>query len=477
MNNELYNNIKEGLNSLEGESTKVNNVCASLNEKLKGKTSKDIFTITYAFYEYMIKKEEFNFIKTGEWKKFFQDNISRYLTFDVIKDNFDNIIENENLLDTILNICTDEVKQNLCKFAKVQNDFYIRTGSNKYVDVYSKINEIVNGSKIITSDEHTLSNNDIEKGLSDLKSKQDEIEKKQNELNNIKQEKRDEMFNDASSVLGINSGSLIKKVGNEESLKIDSIQISSDLIDKLKSNDAKAASCPSNIFKKIQENINEKIPFVRVYSDNKNIKLMISEIDGNNVLQINKKETVFDKIASCNNAVVRSIVSSSSRKLKLFKSLVIPDKEVIESIKKAILNSNEKIAKLANNIKSKAHDAYTYLKDDVKQVYSSAKKDFKESYNQAKRNLEDTYYDDKIWAQEKVNGLKDKFSETLYNAADKIQGSIAQENKPLQQSDLEKDDKKESYFYTKDGKKVIVRAGTKVADKVAEREKTNAKVA
>ena len=118
MNNELYNSIKEELNSLEGESAKVNNVCALLNEKLKDKTSKDIFTTTYAFYEYMIEKEKFNFIKAGEWKKFFQDNISNFLTFDVIKDNFDNIIKNENLLNTILNICTDEVKQNLCKFAK-----------------------------------------------------------------------------------------------------------------------------------------------------------------------------------------------------------------------------------------------------------------------------------------------------------------------------------------------------------------------
>ena len=181
MNNELYNSIKEELNSLEGESAKVNNVCALLNEKLKDKTSKDIFTTTYAFYEYMIEKEKFNFIKAGEWKKFFQDNISNFLTFDVIKDNFDNIIKNENLLNTILNICTDEVKQNLCKFAKEQNDFYIRTGSNKYVNIYSKINEIVNGSKIITPDEYNLDNNIIEENLNDLRKKQDAIEKKQEE--------------------------------------------------------------------------------------------------------------------------------------------------------------------------------------------------------------------------------------------------------------------------------------------------------
>ena len=56
MNNELYKGLKDGLNSLDEEGKKVNSVCALLNEKLKNKTSKDIFTITYTFYEYMCKK-------------------------------------------------------------------------------------------------------------------------------------------------------------------------------------------------------------------------------------------------------------------------------------------------------------------------------------------------------------------------------------------------------------------------------------
>ena len=60
MNNELYKSIKDELNSLDEEGKKVNNVCSLLNEKLKNKTSKDIFTITYTFYEYMCTKEEFN---------------------------------------------------------------------------------------------------------------------------------------------------------------------------------------------------------------------------------------------------------------------------------------------------------------------------------------------------------------------------------------------------------------------------------
>lgn len=475
MNNELYNSIKEELNSLEGESAKVNNVCALLNEKLKDKTSKDIFTTTYAFYEYMIEKEKFNFIKAGEWKKFFQDNISNFLTFDVIKDNFDNIIKNENLLNTILNICTDEVKQNLCKFAKEQNDFYIRTGSNKYVNIYSKINEIVNGSKIITPDEYNLDNNIIEENLNDLRKKQDAIEKKQEELNKARLEKRDELFDNASSMLGINSDSLINKIGKEESLKVDNIQVSSILIDKMVSNNSKAASCPQNIYRKLKENINKKVPFVRVFLDNRNIKLTINEIDGKNVLQINKRETVFDKIASCDNAIIRSIASSSKRKLKLFKSLITPDKEVINNIKSAISNTNEKVVKLANDVKEKTHDAYVDLKDDVKQAYNSAKDNFMESYSQAKQNLEDAYLDDKMQAKQNMENFKGKISDALYNVADKIKGNTVEENKILQAEDTIENDntKKESYFYTKDGKKVIVRAGTKVLEK----EKPHVKVA
>ncbi len=464
MNNELYKGLKDELNSLDEEGKKVNSVCALLNEKLKNKTSKDIFTITYTFYEYMCTKEEFNFIKTGEWKKFFQDNISKYLTFDIIKDNFDDIIENENLLDTILKICTDEVKQNIFKYAKIQNDFYIRTGSNKYFDVFNKISEIVEGKKVVIPEENALSNNDIEKKLNDLKEKQNDIEKKQDELNKAKEEKRNELFNNASSILGINSDSLLKKVGNEESLKIDSIQISSDLIDRLKSNDAKAASCPSSVFKKLKENIKEKIPFVKTYLDNKDIKLEIKQIDGSRVLEVKNKETVFDKIASCDNTVIRSIALSSSRKLKLFKSLVTPDREVVDSIKNAILNTNKKIIRFAKNIKAEAKETYTDLKKDVI-----------ESYNHVQQNLENTYLDDKKYIKQRVDGIKNKVSDALYNVADKIQSDKMTENGTLSNEINETRDnsKKESYFYTRDGKKVIVRAGTKVAEK----EKIHTKVA
>ena len=264
--------------------------------------------------------------------------------------------------------------------------------------MFNKISEIVEGKKVVIPEENALSNNDIEKKLNDLKEKQNDIEKKQDELNKAKEEKRNELFNNASSILGINSDSLLKKVGNEESLKIDSIQISSDLIERLKSNDAKAASCPSSVFKKLKENIKEKIPFVKTYLDNKDIKLEIKQIDGSRVLEVKNKETVFDKIASCDNTVIRSIALSSSRKLKLFKSLVTPDREVVDSIKNAILNTNKKIIRFAKNIKAEAKETYTDLKKDVI-----------ESYNHVQQNLENTYLDDKKYIKQRVDGIKIKF--------------------------------------------------------------------
>ena len=78
-------------------------------------------------------------------------------------------------------------------------------------------------------------------------------------------------------------------------------------------------------------------------------------------------------------------------------------------------------------------------------------------------------------AKQNMENFKGKISDALYNVADKIQGNTVEENKILQAEDTIENDntKKESYFYTKDGKKVIVRAGTKVLEK----EKPHVKVA
>ena len=218
------------------------------------------------------------------------------------------------------------------------------------------------------------------------------------------------------------------------------------------------------MFKKLKENIKEKIPFVKTYLDNKDIKLEIKQIDGSRVLEVKNKETVFDKIASCDNTVIRSIALSSSRKLKLFKSLVTPDREVVDSIKNAILNTNKKIIRFAKNIKAEAKETYTDLKKDVI-----------ESYNNVQQNLENTYLDDKKYIKQRVDDIKNKVSDALYNVADKMQSDKVVENGTLSNEINETRDnsKKESYFYTRDGKKVIVRAGTKVAEK----EKIHTKVA
>ena len=81
----------------------------------------------------------------------------------------------------------------------------------------------------------------------------------------------------------------------------------------------------------------------------------------------------------------------------------------------------------------------------------------------------DKKYDDKKYIKQRVDGIKNKVSDALYNVADKIQSDKMAENGTLSNEINETRDnsKKESYFYTRDGKKVIVRAGTKVAEKDA----------
>ena len=131
MNNELYQNIKTELDSLSEELATPSYVGGHLlGQKLLKKNKKDVFTIIYAFYEYMNKTDAFSFIKEGNWADFYRNNLSNYLTEDVIKNNLYDIVSNEKLVYTILKVCNDDVKKNLYKYVNIENTIHIKTGSN-----------------------------------------------------------------------------------------------------------------------------------------------------------------------------------------------------------------------------------------------------------------------------------------------------------------------------------------------------------
>ncbi len=313
MNNELYRSIKNELNSLNGEQKEPNNVSNLLGKMATGKKGKELFTVIYAFYEYM-NNQGFSFIsEQKEWADFFQNNFSNYFTMNIIKSDFDDIVSNERLLNTILKVCNLEVKNNLYKYAKIQNALYTKTGSNRYVNVYKKI-------------EDTLINDGI---IENSKENEDYLESKKLESN----KKR--------------------------------VLVDPSLVSGLKSKSEVVATTTKAIYEKIKEKTSSFKFF-------KNLKLEILDNDRLSTLTIVKKEDFFDKIASSDNEYVRKIYNSAKTKLELFKSLAKPglktqDFSEDETDKK---NSKENFANRISNYGVSTEDENNYYVDEQEKTNS-----------------------------------------------------------------------------------------------------------
>lgn len=390
MNKELYENIKNELNSLGEELATINYVGGHLlNEKLKGKSGKELFTVIYAFYEYMSQRKEFEFINNDGWAKFYRENL------------FDKIANNEKLLDDVLKVCSNEFKEKLYTYAKTENALHMKAGSNKYLSFYQRMEKVMVDEGLIEKKEKVIiagdeTNASIDKQIEELKEK--------------KVQRRDVMFEEAADSIGLNKEKLIKKVGQNESFNVDEIVIDEKLVSKLAANSAIAATTPRNIFGKIIQKIKSSRHF-------KSINLKIDEIDGKKTLQLNKKKTVFDKIANSENALVRAIYNSAKEKFNLFKLLVKPSSEVKAAVSQMLLNASKKF----NDFNSKNMGEL-----------KSMDKEFRES-----------------------------LSDLFHDIADKVSPN---DTTVIQNDANSKIENKQTYFYTKDGRKVIVKSATKVGE-------------
>lgn len=404
MNKELYKNIKNELDSLEEELATINYVGAHLlNEKLLGKSGKDRFTVIFAFYEYMSQKKEFSFIKEGEWAKFYRESFSNYLTKDVIKSNLDEIVNNEKLLATILEVCNENVKNDLYTYVRVENAIHTKTGSDKYLQVYKKIEESLIKQGVIENpnkvDDVAFSDDKTSKSIDE---ELESLKKRQADLENQKVQKRDSLFKQASNSIGINEQKLIKRVGKDESLNIDRIEVDPRLVSKLAANSAIAATMPKNVYQKIKS----KVLSAKTFN---NLELEILDNDGLSTLKVVKKENIFDKIASSDNALVRAIYNSAKRRLSLLKQLVKPSKEINAVIKEAFVNTSRRIKESALKTAT-----------EVKTEYREFKKDLNESFEEAKENAASKINDFANRVSDYGVSVREKASETLYNIGDRI---------------------------------------------------------
>lgn len=415
MNKDLYESIKNELNSLEeGLATPSYVGGHLLGQKLRNRNSKDFFTVVYAFYEYMSEREEFSFIKEGGWANFYCKNLSDYLTKDNIKANFDDIIADEKLLDTILKVCNDEVKKDLYDQVTKKQALYVKTGSNKYSKVYKKIKDVIEKDNVHVIASGTETSSSIDEELENLR-------KRQASLESQKVERRNNMFAEASRNTGIKGERLIKevdkKMGKGASYNVDSIVLDDRLVSKLAANSALAATAPNSILHRIKENINSFRFF-------KGVNLEVTEIDENKVIKITKKDTVFDKLARTNNALVMAISKAAKEKLELFKALVKPSKEVKDAIKQVLIDTNEKFTKQFSKAKE-----YVASKVDNAEQYVSSKLDNAQQY-----------------VASKVDNAKQKAADKLYKMADRLS--------PVEYEE----------YFKEQQKGIILRSGTKFGE-------------
>lgn len=430
MNKDLYKQIKDELASLEGEWSQPEAVRSLLGQKILGKNEEDRFAIICAFYEYMSSKESFSFINSGTWADFFRNNLSKYLTIDRIELIFDDIINNDSLVQTILNVCNDEVKKNFYDYAKKKNTLYLKNGDNRYKDVFSKIEGVLASQGLVKKSKEVPnyeSSKELDKRSDEITAQIARLSQEKEKIEADKVSKRDDLFGKAGAVIGVNPDKLIRKVGDENSFAVDRIVLDQRLADKIASNEAIVATKPKNVFDRIKQ---EALNALRL----RKTKCETKEINGMNTLIL--KDT--DKTATSSNEYVRKFMKFLRKKKELFKQLVKPSAEVSQSLKAVFKTTNEKFISSVKDMASKAKSSYGELRDNLKEVYDEQKNVAKTKTDELVSRISDYGV-----------STREKVSDKLHEVADKIAPTNPRETV--------------TYITTPDGqtKRLIVRAATK----------------
>lgn len=414
MNKDLYKQIKDELASLEGEWSQPEAVRSLLGQKILGKNEEDRFAIICAFYEYMSSKESFSFINSGTWADFFRNNLSKYLTIDRIELIFDDIINNDSLVQTILNVCNDEVKKNFYDYAKKKNTLYLKNGDNRYKDVFSKIEDVLASQGLVKKSKEVpnyKSSKELDKRSDEITAQIARLSQEKEKIEADKFNKRDDLFSAAGAVIGVNPDKLIRKVGDENSFAVDRIVLDQRLADKIASNEAIVATKPKNVFDRIKQ---EALNALRL----RKTKCETKEINGMNTLIL--KDT--DKTATSSNEYVRKFMKFLRKKKELFKQLVKPSAEVSQSLKAVLKATNEKFISSVKNITEEAKASYTELKDNLREAYDEKKSEAREKANQLKADITDYG----IEAKEKIADKMQAAATTVKDTASEVKSSYGE---------------------------------------------------
>lgn len=339
MNNKLYEELKEELK--KGISTfdlNVQNVQAMeyVRTLLMSKLSeyndkKDKVSIILAFYE-STNHTVFSFLHNYYLEMF----NSFFATSSLLKESFEDIIMNITLQNAFFVMGNNSLIMNLYEYAKNMSEENLHP---MYKTFFNEIKTRCEKKGLINLISATdIPNKTVELKQQELNNEQEKLNEKQKSLNNFKEYKKEIIFKDAASSIGLNSNDLIKKAEKEgiNPLMIDKIVVSDELIQMLSSKFAIASTVPKNIFVKIIVRTTQK-------SMLKSINLSVEEEKEISKLNITKTNDEFDKIASCGSEVLVTI-RDSVKSIKASVALFVDAS--IETIKQALKNTSYKILKI-----------------------------------------------------------------------------------------------------------------------------------
>lgn len=200
---------------------------------------------------------------------------------------------------------------------------------------------IFNNPTPISSADYENQRKAYDEQILNLKLRQRELDRKENERVNG-------VFENAANEIGM-EGSLLRSQAEKSGIdtsKIDKISISEDMSQMVAN--GVSVTLPKTRFNTFIENLFMKQKL-------KSIEMSVEEIDNQKVLKTSSTMR-FDKIASCENAVIKSIEKACERKAKCKKLFIDTKNNVLKAIKELAIKSMEKVEDVKDRVSDINYD-------------------------------------------------------------------------------------------------------------------------
>lgn len=200
---------------------------------------------------------------------------------------------------------------------------------------------IFNNPTPISSADYENQRKAYDEQILNLKLRQRELDRKENERVNG-------VFENAAAEIGM-EGSLLRSQAEKSGIdtsKIDKISISEDMSQMVAN--GVSVTLPKTRFNTFIENLFMKQKL-------KSIEMSVEEIDNQKVLKTSSTMR-FDKIASCENAVIKSIEKACERKAKCKKLFIDTKNNVLKAIKELAIKSIEKVEDVKDRVSDINYD-------------------------------------------------------------------------------------------------------------------------